>query len=72
MVLDAASDLRWNQSILLTGCRIRLVGTPERSMTAPELTAALGPHTACVLWFSGYVTEGGLPISEVIGGAGGS
>lgn len=54
VVLDGGSDLRWSQSIQLTGAEIVIVGKPKQPMTAEQLAQSLSANrTAAVIYFLG-------------------
>ena len=66
IIMDGGSDLRWNQSIMLTGAKLVLVGDAANPMTAAALQRAITPRTAAVLWFSGFVDSEDTGFASVL------
>lgn len=69
VLIDGASDTRWNQSMELTGAKLQLVGRAGQPMTEAQLQRRLKqrPSPVAVVVFAGGLDEGsGLEISKVI------
>ena len=69
ILLDGASDTRWNRNILLTGAQPVLLGSTDAPMTAAQLESALKEGgVAAFLYFAVGDDEGehSLALAEVI------